>query len=93
MSPSGLGVNHVALFYYFPLQIEENMFYSTCSWYCLTVLSQVETVFHHDKAKKKKMTQGQPKVHIPKALLSSPGHAGFLVYISTFLGIRNRHLN
>lgn len=55
-------------------------------------LRQVETVFHHHKAKKN-LTQGQPKVHIPKPLLSSLGHAAFLVYISTFLGIRNRHLN
>lgn len=54
-------------FYYFSLQIAKNTFYSTCSWYCLTVLSQVETVFHHDKAKKKKLTQVNPKSTFPKS--------------------------
>lgn len=88
----GEAVSHCT-FYYCPPQIGREKLHSTCAWPCLTVLRQAETVFHPDKAKKKIWHQVSPKVHIPKALLRSLGHAVFLVYISTFLGICNRHLN
>jgi hypothetical protein len=64
----GQGVSHCT-FYYFPPQIGGNKCHSTCIWHCLTVLRQAETVFHHDKTKRKKqktkqkknLTPGQPQ--------------------------------
>ena len=87
----------------FPRKTEISMLHFICIWYYVkggqkkrSYISALQSLKKNKKERKKKKKtrhNSNIRVHIPKPLFSALGHAVFLVYISTFLGICNRHLN